>query len=253
MTLPAAPAERRRALVTGGAQRIGADIVRALHARGLDVIIHCRSSRTAATAMAAELAAARAGSAAVLVADLADPDAVESLAAAVLDHGGTLDVLVNNASSFYPTPLGSVTLAQWDDLFATNARAPFFLSQALAPALARAGGSIVNVVDIHADRPLPDYPAYTMAKAALAAMTRVLARELGPRVRVNGAAPGAIVWPEGDDFFSAEEQRRIVATTPLGRTGATREVADVVTWLALDASYVSGQIVAVDGGRDVFL
>lgn len=247
------PDSRGLALVTGGAQRIGAEIVRALHARDHDVLVHCRSSRAAAAALAAELNAVRADSVEILAADLAEPDAVTDLAAAVLNRGRALNVLVNNASSFYPTPIGTATAAQWDDLFATNARAPFFLSQALAPALGASGGAIVNVVDIHADRPLQDYPVYTMAKAALAAMTRVLARELGPAVRVNGAAPGAIVWPEGDAFFSPEEQRRIVATTPLGRTGEPAEVARVVAWLALDASYVTGQIVAVDGGRDVFI
>jgi pteridine reductase len=245
-------------LVTGGAQRIGAEIVRRLHGRGLDVAVHCRSSRDAAEALARELNEVRSGSARVFAADLRDHDAVLGLAddvqRTVTGAGGRLVGLVNNASSFFPTPFGRATAAHWDDLFATNARAPFFLAQGLAEALRAAGGAVVNVVDIHADRPLKDYPVYTMAKAALGALTRVLAVELGPDVRANGVAPGAIVWPEGgDDFFSQEEQARIVQTTPLGRTGEPAEIADAVLFLLLDARYVTGQILAVDGGRDVFL
>lgn len=247
----AGPDTRRVALVTGGARRIGAAIVRRLHAAGLDVAIHCHASRDEAAALARELDATRGGSACVLQADLAQHDRLAELVAHAIGRFGRLDALVNNASAFFPTPLATTTPAQWDTLFASNARAPFFLAQAAAPHLAAAGGAIVNLVDIHAARALRDHAPYVMAKAALVAGTRALAVELAPRVRVNAVAPGAILWPDGD----ADPARRetLLARTPLARTGMADEVAEAVRWLLLDASYCTGQVLDVDGGRTLLV
>ena len=189
-------AEPRIALVTGGARRIGAAIVRALHASGCNVVIHCRASQADADALAGALNRERAGSAKVEHADLLDIAAIQSLVARAAAQWGGLDVLVNNASTFYPTPVGAVTEREWDDLVGTNLKAPFFASQAAAPVLAARAGAIVNVIDTHAARPLKGHPVYTSAKAGLSMLTRALARELGPQVRVNGVAPGAVLWPE---------------------------------------------------------
>lgn len=244
------------ALVTGGGRRGGEAFVRALHARGLSVLIHVSRSVAEGEALAAELNAHRADSARCVVADLANPTAVETITQAVADAVGTtgqLQVLVHNASSFYPTPVGQATAAQWEDLFASNARAPFFLTQALAPMLRASGrGAIVTLVDIHARYPLAEHPIYSMAKAALVAMTRALARDLAPAIRVNGVAPGAVVWPEGEGAMPAEQQAEILASIPLGRLGGFEALVDAVVFLALDARYVSGQILAVDGGRSVW-
>lgn len=238
---------RKVALVTGGARRIGAGIVRALHAAGYDIALHCRKSRAEADALAAELEAVRPGSVLVLQAELADHDRLPELVAHTVGRFGRLDALVNNASGFFPTPLGGITPAQWDALFASNARAPLFLAQAAAPHLRHAGGAIVNLVDIHADRPLPGHVVYGMAKAALVMLTRALALELAPQVRVNAVAPGAILWPEHD----VDPQRRgeLLARTPLARTGTVEEIAQAVRWLLEDASYVTGQVIRLDGGR----
>lgn len=237
------------ALVTGGARRIGAAIARELHAAGFNVVIHCRRSRDEAVALAAELDAARADSATVETADLLDTGELEGLAARAAARWGGLDLLVNNASTFYPTPVGEVTPAQWDDLLGTNLCAPFFLAQALAPALRERRGSIVNIVDVHAQKPMKGHPVYSSAKAGLAMLTRALARELGPEVRVNGVAPGAIAWPEND--MSEEVKRKIVDATVLKRQGEPADVARMVRFLALEAGYVTGQIVVVDGGRSL--
>jgi len=235
------------ALVTGGARRIGAAIARTLHAAGYDLALHCHRSAAEAEALAAGLERQRAGSTCVLAADLADPAAPSTLVDAVLDRYGRLDALVNNASAFFPTPVGEATPAQWDTLFAANARAPFFLAQAAAPALREARGGIVNLVDIYAERPLADHPIYCMTKAALAAMTRALALDLAPAVRVNGVAPGAVLWPgEGKP---AAEQQALLGRTPLARAGTPGDVAETVRWLLRDAPFVTGQIIAVDGGR----
>lgn len=236
------------ALVTGGARRIGAAIVRALHASGMDVVIHCNASRAEADALAAELNDARADSSLVVAADLHDDKALASLAEQTLAFGNGLDLLVNNASTFYPTPVGEVTAAQWDDLLGTNMRAPFFLAQALAPALAARRGSIVNIVDIHAQRPMKRHAVYCAAKSGLAMLTRSLARELGPEVRVNGVAPGAILWPEQD--MDAAMQQDIIDATALKRAGSTADIAEAVVYLA-NAGYVTGQVLAVDGGRSI--
>ena len=207
--------ERPIVLVTGGARRVGAVIARTLHAAGYDLALHCRHSVAEAETLAAELEQLRADSTLVLQADLADPEAPTALIDTLLAQTGRLDALVNNASAFFPTPVGSATLAQWNDLFASNARAPFFLAQAATPALRAARGAIVNLVDIYAERPLADHPLYCMAKAALAAMTRSLALDLAPEVRVNGVAPGAVLWPNNGMAYT--DQQALLARTPLER------------------------------------
>jgi pteridine reductase len=237
------------ALVTGGARRIGAEIVRCLHAAGANVAIHCHRSLTEAEALCAELEARRAGSAAVFTADLLDHGSLTPLANAVVARFGGLQLLVNNASSFYPTPFGTITAQAWSDLMGTNLRAPLFLAQAVAPALRRAGGSIVNIIDIHGLRALPDYIVYSTAKAALIHLTRALARELAPEVRVNGIAPGPVLWPETG--LDAGQQAEIVARTPLGHAGSPADVARAVRFFASEAPFVTGQILAVDGGRSL--
>lgn len=239
---------RSVALVTGGAQRIGSAIVQALHDAGLNIIVHYRDSRTEAENLVAALNHRRDNSAAAVAADLTDPQAVRTLADQAQARFQRLDVLVNNASSFYPTPLAGVSDDDWDRLMHANLRAPFLLSQQLAPALAASGqGAIVNLVDIYAEKPLQGYSLYCMAKAGLAMMTRSLARELGPEVRVNGVAPGAILWPQQ----GRDQQDMIVAASALKRAGDPVDIATAVTWLALHAPYVTGQILAVDGGRSL--
>jgi pteridine reductase len=243
------PTPRPVALITGGAKRVGAVIARTLHAAGYDLALHCRHSRTEADALAAELSAQRAESTLIVQADLADLATLPNLIDATVSHFGRLDALVNNASAFYPTPLDSATPAQWNDLFASNAQAPFFLAQAALPALRKARGAIVNLVDVYAERALAQHPVYVMAKAALAAMTRSLALDLGPDIRVNGVAPGAVMWPSDGKPYS--DQEAMLARTPLKRAGAPEDVASAVLWLLRDAPFVTGQIIRVDGGRSV--
>jgi pteridine reductase len=240
-------------LVTGAARRIGAAIARRVHGSGARVVIHCHRSRDAAEGLARELNGGRAESCAVVQADLLQTAALPRLVEDAARAFGRLDALVNNASSFYATPFGKLSLAEWEDLVGTNLRAPLFLSQAAAPRLREANGAIVNIVDIHAERPLPDFVAYSIAKAGLAALTRALAIELGPDVRVNGVAPGAILWPDEGKHFSAEERARIVSTTPLERLGSPEDVAGAVKYLLFDAPFVTGEILAVDGGRRLHL
>lgn len=246
MTMPAS-SERPVVLVTGAARRIGAVIARRLHAAGCDLALHYRQSKADLDALVDELDHVRPGSVLALQADLAEFDRLPELVARTLGRFGRLDGLVNNASGFRPTPLGGVTPADWDDLFASNARAPFFLTQAAAPHLVVTGGAIVNLVDIYAERPLPQHAVYCMAKAALLMGTRALALELGPRVRVNAVAPGAILWPEDAGNTAAREA--MLARTPLGRIGTPEEIAEAVRWLLFDATYCTGQVIAVDGGR----
>ena len=243
----------RVVLITGAARRIGAAIARTLHAAGARVVLHCNRSRAEADALAAELDAARPRSSAVVQADLLDVARLQPLVDEATHAFGRLDALVNNASSFHPTAFGTIEAAQWDDLMGSNLRAPLFLAQAAAPALRRARGAIVNVVDIHADRPLPGYLVYSVAKAGLAGLTRALAVELGPDVRVNGVAPGAILWPETGEHFPADERTRITAQTPLARIGEPGDVAGAVKYLLFDAPFVTGQVLAVDGGRAITL
>ena len=235
------------ALVTGGARRVGAEIVRHLHAAGAAVAIHCHQSRAEAQALAAELNAARAGSALVCTADLLQTETLRPLVAGVVAQLGSLAILVNNASSFYPTPLATLTGAQWHDLMGTNLAAPLFLAQAAASELKRAHGLIVNIADIHGLRPLPQYLAYSTAKAALIHLTRGLARELAPEVRVNAVAPGPVLWPEAE--LNATQKEEIISRTLLQRAGTPADVARAVRFFATDAPFVTGQILSVDGGR----
>jgi pteridine reductase len=241
----------KAALVTGGARRVGAAVVRRLHAAGAAVLVHYRDSDADAAKLVAELNGLRPKSAASVKAELLAPIAPRALISAALDSFGRLDVLVNNASSFFPVAIGAVEASHWEELLGSNLRAPLFISQEAAPELAKQGGSIVNIVDIHADRPLKGYPVYSVAKGGLAALTRTLALELAPKVRVNGVSPGAIAWPD-DGQFDPAERARIVATTPLARTGSAEDIAQAVHFLAC-ASFVTGQIIAVDGGRSIFL
>lgn len=240
------------ALVTGAARRIGAEIARRLHADGYDIALHYRDSAADAMALAEHLNRARAGSALLLQADLTQVDRLPELVAGTMGRFGRLDALVNNASAFFPTPFGATTPAQWEVLFAANVRAPFFLAQAAAPQLKATRGAIVNLVDIHGQRPLRDHAAYGMSKAALIQMTRALALELAPDVRVNAVAPGAILWPEPDEHGEGKpdsSQSALLARTPLGRIGTPGEIAEAVRWLLRDATYTTGQVIRVDGGR----
>ena len=241
----------KAALVTGGARRVGAAIARRLHAAGAAVLIHYRDSETDAARLASELNAARPKSAAKVKAELLAPVAPRALVSAALETFGRLDLVVNNASSFFPVAVGAMEPSHWEELIGSNLRAPLFIAQQAAAELAKHDGSIINIVDIHAERPLKGYALYSIAKAGLAAMTRSLALELAPRVRVNGVAPGAIVWPE-DGQFPDPERARILATTPLARIGSPEDIARAVHFLAC-APYVTGQIVAVDGGRSIFI
>lgn len=241
--------ERPVALITGGARRIGAAIARHLHENGWNLAIHYRRSATEAEALAGELNLTRPASTAVFAADLCRNTERDALAEAVLNHWQRLDALINNASSFYPTPIGEATEAQWDDLFGSNLKAPFFLSQALAGALKRQGGSIINIADIHADRPLKAHSLYCMAKAGNVMLTKTLARELAPEIRVNAVAPGAIAWPEDAAALSEQEQTAILAKVALHRTGDPMDIARTVRFLLEQAPYITGQIISVDGGR----
>ena len=239
----------RWALVTGAAKRIGAVIARTLHAAGANVAIHYYSSADAAEALVHELESERPRSAFAVSADVRDVRELEQMARAVLERTNRLDILVNNASNFYPTRIGTITEEQWDDLVGSNLKAPLFLTQAVLPALRAAHGVIVNIVDVHAQRPLRDHPVYGAAKAGLAMLTRSLAKDLGPDIRVNGVSPGAILWP--DVGMSDELRAGIIKQTALKRTGEPEDIAAAVLFLVRDAPYVTGQILAVDGGRSV--
>ena len=240
-------ADRPVALVTGAAKRIGAEIARRLHSEGYNLALHYRSSRAEMDALVAALEAERADSVIALQADLAEFDRLPELVAHTVGRWGRLDALVNNASAYYATPIGEATPDQWDELFASNARAPFFLAQAAAPHLARSGGAIVNIIDIYAERPLRGHTVYCMAKAALAMATRSLALELGPEVRVNGVAPGNILWSENP--VKAETLDTVRERTALQRQGQPGDIAEAVHWLLRGNAYVTGQILPVDGGR----
>lgn len=243
---------RKVALITGAARRIGAAIARRLHADGYDLALHYRDSTVDMDALLADLNGIRAGSAMSLQAELADVDRLPGLVANAVGHFGRLDALVNNASAFYPTPLGAATPAQWDDLFASNARAPFFLAQAAAPHLRAARGGIVNLADIHGEHPLANHTLYCMAKAALLMLNKSLALELAPDVQVNAIAPGAILWPDPTSGQPAKDpaaQAALLARTPLQRMGTPKEVAAAVAWLLHDAGYITGQTLHLDGGR----
>jgi pteridine reductase len=235
------------ALITGAARRLGAAISRYLHAAGYDVFLHYRHSAEDMHVLIADLNAMRANSAIAWAADLAEYDRLPELVARTVGHFGRLDALVNNASAFSPTPLGTITPADWDAQFLINARAPILLAQAAAPHLKAAHGAIVNLTDIYAERPLRDHLVYGMSKAALLAGTRALALELAPEVRVNAIAPGAILWPE--DGKTEASKAALLARTPLGRIGTPQEIAEAVRWLLQGATYTTGQVIRVDGGR----
>jgi pteridine reductase len=236
-------------LVTGGARRVGAEIVRILHGAGARILVHHRASAAEADALAHELNGVRPHSCGVACTDLLELDAADRLMGAVLEQFGRLDILVNNASTFYPTTVGRITPADWDDLLGTNLRAPLFLSQAAAPSLRERRGLILNLVDIHGARPLAGHVVYSVAKAGLAMLTRSLARELGPDVRVNGIAPGPVLWPESD--MDEELKHEIIDKTALKRHGTPHDIARTALFLAKDAPYITGQIIAVDGGRSI--
>jgi pteridine reductase len=239
-------------LVTGGTKRIGAAIARRLHREGANLMLHYRGSEREAKALQSQLNAGRADSVALVQADLLDTAGLPEIVRNTVSRFERLDALVNNASSFFPTPVGEITPANWESLVGANLRAPLFLSQAAAPHLKRTGGAIVNITDIHAERPLKGYVIYSVAKTALAGLTRSLARELAPEVRVNGVAPGAIVWPE-DGAWDDLTRQRIVSHTLLRRTGEPDDIARAVYYLLAEAPYVTGQIIAVDGGRSINL
>lgn len=235
------------ALITGAAQRIGAQIARCLHAEGVDLVLHYRSSAASARALKTELEVSRADSTLLLRADLHDCARFPSLVEEIKGFRGQLDILVNNASSFYPTPIDEATETQWSELIGSNLKGPFFLTRQVAPLLREVSGCVVNMVDIHAERPLKDHPIYSIAKAGNAMMVKAMARELGPRVRVNGIAPGAILWPE--QGLSDVAKGEILSRTALKRAGSPQDIAQTLLFLVRDADYITGQIIAVDGGR----
>ena len=237
------------ALITGAAHRVGAAITRALHGLGMNVIIHYRNSGTAAEHLRDELQVQRPDSVLLIRADLHDTLGLANVVHEAHRWQGRLDVLINNASGFYPTPVAEVTEAQWDDLLGSNLKAPFFLLQAAAPFIRQQRGCIVNVVDVHADRPLKGYPVYSIAKAGLVMLTKALARELAPEIRVNAVAPGAILWPE--QGASEETRKHILARTALKRQGDPSDIARAVIFLVKDAEYMTGQVLTVDGGRSL--
>ena len=243
--------DRPVVLITGAGKRVGATIARTLHGAGYDLALHYRRSRDEAQALAVSLEQARAGSTYCVQAELAELDRLPELVDQVLAHYGRLDALINNASAFYPTPIGTATPAQWQELFASNAQAPFFLAQAAVPALRERSGAIVNLVDIYAERPLANHTLYCMAKAALEAMTRSLALDLGPAIRVNGVAPGAVMWPSEGKAY--DDKQAMLERTPLKRAGSPDDVASAVLWLLRDARFVTGQIIRIDGGRTLFV
>lgn len=236
------------ALITGSARRIGAEIARSLHAQGMDLVLHYRRSKSAATALLEELEASRPDSILLYQADLNRGIELMGLIEQVRAFRGRLDVLVNNASSFYPTPLGDAGEQQWDDLVGSNLKGPFFLTKEAASMLRTARGCVINLVDIHSQRPLKGFPIYSIAKAGNAMMVKSLARELGPEVRVNGISPGVILWPE-QDADEDESREEILRRTALKRAGSPEDIARAVLFLVRDAGYITGQIIAVDGGR----
>jgi pteridine reductase len=257
MSATSANTSSKSILVTGAAKRVGATIARVLHAAGANVVIHCNHSRAEAAQLASSLNSLRAHSAAVVQGDLLAYNALKGLVTQAHSCFGRLDGLVNNASTFYATPVGTIDEDHWHELLGSNLKAPLFLSQAVTPYLRESKGAIVNIIDIHTERPLKDFVVYNAAKAGLAGLTRSLALDLGPDVRVNGVSPGAIMWPEvgqnGGNDYPPEERERIINQTPLKRIGSAEDIAGAVKFLLLDAPYVTGQILAVDGGRELAL
>ena len=240
-------------LVTGGARRVGVATCRRLHSQGASLVVHYRASQSEARALQTELDQVRPGSVALVQADLLETANLPHLIDETVSHFGRLDALVNNASSFFPTPLGEITEDGWEDLIGSNLKAPLFLSQAAAPQLKRQRGCIVNIVDIHSEWPLQRYVVYNAAKGGLASLTRSLAVELAPEVRVNGISPGPILWPEAGEWMDEASRQHIIGRTLLKRTGEPDDIARTVSFLIADAPYITGQIIAVDGGRSVNL
>jgi len=238
-------------LITGGARRVGARCVRYLHAQGCSILLHYRSSSSEAQGLADELNLLRADSVRIIQADLTSSEALARLAGVASKAWGGVDVLINNASAFYATKVGDVIEEQWDDLLGSNLKAPFFLTQALMTTLKARHGCVVNIVDIHAERGLPDFSVYSIAKAGLVTLTKVLAKELSPEIRVNAVAPGAIMWPEQDEVAALQKQE-IQAKVALQRIGCPDDIAKAVAYLINDADYVTGQVITVDGGRTLF-
>jgi pteridine reductase len=239
--------------ITGGAKRVGAAICRKLHARGAKLIVHYRSSLQEAQDLQNELNQQHPDSVALIQADLLDTDLLPDLIEKAAKRFGRLDVLINNASSFFPTPLNACTVEAWDDLVGSNLKAPLFLSQAAAPYLKAQNGCVVNIIDIHAERPLKNYVIYNLAKGGLQSLTKSLALEMGPAVRVNGVSPGPILWPEDGEWSNEAARQKIIDGTLLKRTGEPEDIAKTVLFLIADAPYITGQIIAVDGGRSVHL
>lgn len=237
------------ALITGAAKRIGATIATQLHLQGYRVIVHYGSSADEAQALVDKLNSQRPSSAQCLQANLCEPEDIDALAKNAADIWGRVDVLVNNASSFYPTPFGEIKESDWLSLVGSTVKGPLFLTQALAPELAKTKGVVINMVDMHIDRPLPQHSVYILAKSGLASLTRSLATELAPNVRVNGIGPGAILWPER--AMETEEKQKLIDTIPLGALGSPQDIANAVLFL-IDASYITGQILYVDGGRSLY-
>ncbi len=238
------------AIVTGGAQRIGAAIVHALHESGMNIVIHYRSSGHHAHSLKRELDNLRPNSVMLSQGDLCDHQIIENLTSQTIKHFGRLDLLVNNASNFYTTPIKTASTDDFDDLMGINLKAPLFLSKSAAPFLKQTNGAIINITDIYAERPLKDYAIYCAAKAALASLTRSLARELAPNIRVNAIAPGAILWPE-DDSVRLQQQNQIISRTPLASIGKVQDIQNAVLYLTNSANFVTGQILRIDGGRSV--
>lgn len=236
-------------LITGAGKRIGACVARLLHQHGMNIAVHYRGSAADALELAAELNNVRAESAITVQADLLDGRQLAPLIDNVVAQSGRLDLLLNNASTFYPTPLDTVTEEQWEDLMGTNLKAPLFLAKAAAAHLRKTGGSIVNVIDIHGQRPLRNHPIYGPAKAGLAMLTRSLAKDLAPEIRVNGVSPGAILWP--DEGLPEKAEQAILRQIPLKRTGNPEDIARTILFLVKDAPYITGQIISVDGGRSI--
>lgn len=248
-----APLEDKVVLITGGARRVGAAISRRLHGAGANLVVHYRSSAAEARAIKTELTASRPDSVVLVQGDLLKPANLAGLIKDAVKAYGRLDALINNASSFYPTPLGEITEKTWDDLMGTNLKAPLFLSQAAARELRKNHGAIVNIIDIHAEFPMKNYVVYNTAKGGLLALTRSLARELGPEVRVNGVAPGTIIWPEDEGWKDEVARQRIMNQTALKRIGEPDDIARTVEFLLTSSPYVTGQVIAVDGGRSVMM
>jgi len=241
------PLNAQVALITGGAQRIGACIAETLHSKGANVIIHYRTSSDAAKSLVAKLNAVRSNSADLVQADLVQTETLKNLIEQAHNKWHRLDILINNASSFYPTPMGEIGETDWTDLMGSNLKAPLFLSQAAIESLKETQGVIINMLDVHAERPMKNHPLYCVAKAGLAMLTKALAKELGPEIRVNGVAPGAILWPENE--MNDETKKSILDRTFLKRTGNANDIAQTVLFLVANANYITGQIIAVDGGR----